>query len=96
MFSDILTCARRPYGFNIPYRKFFRAFEDIVMKYQGRPHWAKAHLLQPEDLRRLYPRFDDFVQVVKDVDPQGMLSNEYVQRHIFGQAIDPRVFKKNY
>jgi len=41
----------------------------------------------------MYPRFDDFVAVLEDVDPHGMFRNEYVMRHIFGHAGDERVFK---
>jgi len=83
----------RPYGFNVPYRKLFQAFEDIVIRHRGRPHWAKAHRLQPDGLRKLYPRFDDFRRVIEQVDPKGTFRNEYVQRHIIGQAIDSRIFK---
>ncbi|TCD62820.1 D-arabinono-1,4-lactone oxidase, partial [Steccherinum ochraceum] len=75
----------KPYGFNVPYRKLFTHFEDLVVRHGGRPHWAKAHRLRPEDLHQLYPRFGDFVRVLNEVDPQGMLRNEYVDRHIFGK-----------
>lgn len=87
----------KPYGFEVPYRKLFERFEAILIRHGGRPHWAKAHHLRPETLRKLYPQFDDFVQVLNDVDPRGMFRNEYVQRHIFGKAgpeVDGRVFKR--
>jgi L-gulonolactone oxidase len=86
----------KPYGFNVPYRKLFERFEAILFHHGGRPHWAKAHHLRPETLRKLYPRFDDFVQVLERVDPNGMFRNEYVQRHIFGKRgpkVNGRVFK---
>ena len=86
--AHVLTSVHRPYGFNVPYRKLFRQFEDIVARNGGRPHWAKAHNMRPDDLRALYPRFDDFVRVLDEVDPQGMFRNEYVQRHIYGQQGD--------
>ena len=92
--KDILTfLIYRPYGFNVPYRKLFQAFEEIVGRYQGRPHWAKPHLLQRDDLRALYPCFDNFTQVLDIVDPNSIFHNEYIQRHIMGKWIDPRVFK---
>jgi L-gulonolactone oxidase len=56
----------------------------------------KAHHLRPETLRKLYPRFDDFVQVLEVLIPNGMFRNEYVQRHIFGKRgpeVHGRVFK---
>lgn len=96
--SGQLTCwigstQYKPYGLNVPYQALFRNFEAIVSRYQGRPHWAKAHKLRPDDLRQLYPRFDDFRQVLDKVDPNGLFRSEYVQRHIYGKPIDSRVFK---
>ncbi|KAF9074481.1 D-arabinono-1,4-lactone oxidase-domain-containing protein [Rhodocollybia butyracea] len=84
----------KPYGFNVPYRKLFDGFERILSHHQGRPHWAKAHKLGPEDFHRLYPRFGDFLQLLQKVDPTGLFRNEYMQRHVFGQPIDRRVFKR--
>ncbi|KAK7676057.1 hypothetical protein QCA50_020981 [Cerrena zonata] len=75
----------KPYGLNVPYRTLFSRFEAILVKHGGRPHWAKAHSLRPDDLRQLYPRFDDFVKVLEDVDSEGMFRNEYVWRHVFGR-----------
>lgn len=92
----VLTHTDRPYGFAMPYRKLFERFESICARYEGRPHWAKAHQLRPDTLRSLYPRFDDFVKVLEDVDSRGLFRNEYVQRHIFGRTgpeFDRRVFK---
>lgn len=83
----------KPYGLNVPYRALFGNFEAILARHQGRPHWAKAHKLRPDDLRRLYPQFDEFRHVLERVDPTGVFRNEYVQRHIYGQPIDSRVFK---
>ncbi|KAI0651302.1 L-gulonolactone/D-arabinono-1,4-lactone oxidase [Trametes meyenii] len=87
----------KPYGLNVPYRKFFAQFEELMIKYGGKPHWAKTHPLGPAALRALYPRFDDFVRVLGEVDPRGTFRNPYVQRHIFGNDAGengPRVFKK--
>ena len=91
---DAPSC--RPYGFNVPYRKLFARFEQLIARHGGRPHWAKSHPLRPDDLRRLYPRFDDFISVLNTVDPQGMLRNEYVERHLFGKEgpeFGDRVYK---
>jgi len=87
----------KPYGYNVPYRKLFAQFEDILIRHGGRPHWAKAHHLRPETLREMYTRFDDFVRVLEEGDPEGMLRNEYVQRHVFGKRgpeFDDRGFKQ--
>ena len=91
--AHVLTSVHRPYGFNVPYRKLFRQFEDIVARNGGRPHWAKAHHLRPADLRAMYPRFDDFSAVLHRIDPSGVMRNEYVARHILGENIGERIFK---
>jgi L-gulonolactone oxidase len=96
-FSLFNLALSRPYGLNVPYRKLFGKFEEILLRHGGRPHWAKAHHLRPHTLRQMYPRFDDFVRVLEEVDPHGTLRNEYVQRHVFGKegpAFDDRVFKR--
>ena len=81
----------------MPYRKLFARFEQIVLRHAGKPHWAKTHPLRPDDLRAMYPRFDDFVRVLDEVDPTGLFRNPYVERHIFGKQGEEyaeRVFKK--
>jgi len=86
----------KPYGLNVPYRKLFERFENILVRHGGRPHWAKSHRLRPDGLRALYPRFDDFTRVLNDVDPNGLFRNEYVQRHVFGKEgpqYHERIFK---
>ncbi|KAF8182879.1 L-gulonolactone D-arabinono-1,4-lactone oxidase [Pholiota molesta] len=87
----------KPYGTNVPYRRLFRAFEDVLSAHHGRPHWAKAHRLTPTDLAALYPRFGDFVRVMEDVDPKGLWRNPYVRRHLLGEKgedVGGRVFKE--
>jgi len=86
----------KPYGSNVPYRKLFGTFENIVFQHGGRPHWAKAHGMRPEALRKMYTGFDKFINVLEDVDPLGLFRNEYVCRHLFGKVgpdVDERVFK---
>ncbi|ORX57987.1 L-gulonolactone/D-arabinono-1,4-lactone oxidase, partial [Hesseltinella vesiculosa] len=31
----------RPYGKPVPYKKYWKGYEDLMRKYGGRPHWAK-------------------------------------------------------
>jgi L-gulonolactone oxidase len=65
------------------HRRYFAAFEAIVAEHAGRPHWGKLHTLDAERLRPLYPRFDDFCRVRRQLDPAGLFGNEYLQR-VFG------------
>lgn len=82
-----------PYGLAVPYRKFHARFAEIVAAHGGRPHWAKEHTLRPKQIQALYPNFDRFVDVIKRVDPEGIMRSEYVRRHIEGEEIGQRVFK---
>ncbi|GIH03303.1 L-gulonolactone oxidase [Rhizocola hellebori] len=62
------------------YNEYFRGVEDIFRAYEGRPHWGKIHHLNAERLRKLYPRFDDFLAVRTKLDPQGLFGNDYLTR----------------
>lgn len=59
---------------------YFEAVEDIMSKYQGRPHWGKMHNLDSATLRKRYPRFDDFVALRDRLDPDRLFANPYLDR----------------
>lgn len=74
-----------PFNLPVSYRSLFTRFSTLLhSSFSGRPHWAKSHTLSPSDLRALYPRFDDFLAVRERVDPEGVLVNAYVRRHLLG------------
>ncbi len=54
-----------------------------MRKHGGRPHWGKLNTLGREDFRKLYPRWDDFAAVRRELDPQGRFLNDYL-RKLFG------------
>ena len=64
--------------FEEDYKPYFRAIEPIFRKYGGRPHWGKLNTLQQSDFRKLYPRWDDFAAVRRELDPQGRFLNPYL------------------
>ncbi|GAA5863346.1 hypothetical protein JCM8547_006954 [Rhodosporidiobolus lusitaniae] len=79
------TIQYRPFNLPVPYRSHFTLFSSLLhRRFSGRPHWAKSHHLPPSELRKLYPKFDDFLAVRARVDPQGVLANSYVKRHLLG------------
>ena len=59
---------------------YFDVLQDILDAYEGRPHWGKLHCLDAARLAELYPRFDDVCRVRAEVDPDGLLSNPYLDR----------------
>jgi FAD/FMN-containing dehydrogenase len=64
--------------FEEDYKPYFASIEPIFRKYHGRPHWGKLNTLGLADFRRLYPRWDDFAAVRREVDPQGRFLNPYL------------------
>ncbi len=66
-----------------PYAKLFDGVENIFRKYEGRPHWGKLHTLEADDLQALYPRWSDFCDVRKRIDPDERMLNPFL-RKIFG------------
>lgn len=60
--------------------EYFRAVEEIMRDYDGRPHWGKLHYRVDDELRALYPRFDDFLAVRDRLDPHRLFTNPYLQR----------------
>ena len=63
-----------------PYEPYFQAFEAVCRPLGGRPHWGKLHYRTAEDLRPVYPRFDDFVAVRDRLDPARVFANDYLDR----------------
>lgn len=68
-----------------PYKELFAGVEAIFRRYEGRPHWGKLHTLGEEDFRALYPKWDDFQQVRRRLDPSGKFLNAHLKR-IFGEG----------
>ena len=62
------------------HHRYFAAFEAIVAEHAGRPHWGKLHTLDAERLASLYPRFDDFLAVRRQLDPGGLFANAYLEQ----------------
>ena len=63
---------------------FFRDVEDILRQYDARPHWGKMHYRDAEELSKLYPRWDEFIALRNQLDPQRTFSNAYTDT-VFGK-----------
>lgn len=61
-------------------REYFGAVEAIMLGLGGRPHWGKEHSLDAEALREAHPRFDDFLRVRDELDPERRFANPYLER----------------
>lgn len=57
-------------------RPFFEAIRHALGPFEGRPHWGKQpYLWDRESYRSLYPRWDDFVSLRRELDPTGTFLN---------------------
>ena len=64
---------------------YFKAMEEIFRAHDGRPHWGKMNHLTVEDVRELYPKFDQFLKHRNAQDPDNLFLNPYLQS-LFGVA----------
>ena len=63
-----------------------RVLRTLVRRLGGRPHWGKMHTQTAETLRDVYPRFDDFLRVRDELDPERRFANPYLDRVLGGAA----------
>lgn len=58
---------------NLP---FFHTIDRLMAEFDARPHWGKQpYFLDLELLRAHYPRWDDFIEVRRKLDPTGTFLN---------------------
>jgi len=51
----------------------------------ARPHWGKLFSAPRNSLTELYPRFKDFLALVRECDPEGKFRNAYIERYLLGE-----------
>lgn len=64
----------------LEHRAFFADAEVIFRRHDGRPHWAKMHSLTAAELAPLYPRWDHFQTIRRQLDPGGVFMNEHLKQ----------------
>lgn len=60
-------------------RPYFSKAEKLFQRYNGRTHWGKRHFTRGDYFRKVYEKFDDFLVVRKELDPNGMFMNKYME-----------------
>ena len=63
----------------------FTAIEPIFRRAGGRPHWGKLHSLKAAELADLYPDFERFRTLRREMDPQGRFLNAHLAG-LFGES----------
>jgi L-gulonolactone oxidase len=86
------TAAGRDSGFvavhmyrGMEWRPYFEAVEELMLSFEGRPHWGKRHFLDAADLRPRYPEWDRFGAVRARLDPHGAFANAWTDR-VLGES----------
>jgi L-gulono-1,4-lactone dehydrogenase len=64
----------------VAYEEYFGLVEQLMVAYEGRPHWGKIHTRTADDLAASYPRFRDVVAMRDRVDPDHRFANGYLRQ----------------
>jgi FAD-linked oxidoreductase len=79
---DCLSIAVHRY-FEEDFAPMFKAIEPVFQQYEGRPHWGKWNSFSSEQSANVYPKWQDFLALRKEYDPEGKFLNPYLHR-LFG------------
>ncbi len=58
--------------------------EAELAPFNYRPHWGKLFTIAPSVLHTRYEKFPDFLNLLKNYDPQGKFRNAYLDKNIYG------------
>lgn len=62
----------------LPFQDYFDDIEPLFQTHGGRPHWGKKHTMQADRLSRLYPEWDHFQEIRREMDPEGLFMNDHL------------------
>ncbi|MGE0068001.1 MAG: D-arabinono-1,4-lactone oxidase, partial [Solirubrobacterales bacterium] len=62
------------------WRPYFKAVEEIMDSYGGRPHWGKRHFQTAATLAPRYPAWAEYQAAREELDPGRVFTNEYAAR----------------
>src|SRR6266436_34480 len=57
--------------------------EKELAPFKARPHWGKLFIMSPAELKSVYKKLPDFIQLSKKYDPQGKFRNEFLSSNVF-------------
>ena len=59
-------------------KKLLPMIEEKLKPFHARPHWAKLFTMSPSHLKSLYEKLPDFLNLLKEFDPDGKFRNEFM------------------
>jgi decaprenylphospho-beta-D-ribofuranose 2-oxidase len=88
--SGVLSFAEDGYSLNFEFhpkkhnevesRRAVDRIIDAVARYGGRIHLTKDQVLTPEQFPRIYPRYEELLEVKKRLDPEGLFTSDLARR----------------
>ena len=64
-------------------RKLLPVIEKELAPFKARPHWGKLFTTSPAELKSIYQKLPDFIQLSKKYDAQGKFRNEFLSTNVF-------------
>src|SRR5690625_4025820 len=61
------------------FEHILQAIVEVFKTYEGGPHWGKLHTLEKDDLQKVYPKFNHFIELRKQFDTKNILLNHYLE-----------------
>jgi alditol oxidase len=65
-------------------KKLLPVIERELAPFRARPHWGKLFTTSPAELKSIYKKMPEFIELSRKYDPQGKFRNEYLNKNIFG------------
>jgi xylitol oxidase len=63
--------------------KLLPVIEKELAPFHARPHWGKLFTTSPAELKGIYRKMPEFIELSRKYDPQGKFRNEYMNKNIF-------------
>ena len=64
-------------------RRLLPVIEKELAPFNARPHWGKLFTTTPAELKSIYKKLPDFIQLSRTYDPQGKFRNQFLDTNIF-------------
>ncbi|HEV2296551.1 MAG TPA: FAD-binding protein [Tepidisphaeraceae bacterium] len=65
-------------------RALLPVIEAQLSPFDARPHWGKLFTIFPAQLQPLYPKLEDFRNLLRKYDSRGKFRNAFLDRYVFG------------
>ena len=64
--------------------KLLPVIEKELAPFRARPHWGKLFTTSPAELKGIYKKMPEFIELSRKYDPRGKFRNEYLNKNLFG------------